>query len=176
MQVYSAVIVAHLIYGLNTVHLTPALLNKIDAFQIRGSRYVLEIEHAYDSSIEFQKIEVYGKISIIQHKGTNLDITWQVFISANHFENPKQVKKLSEYIMTQQSETMVPVIRADWQDPMRQHTIINELHIPGVHMKRVGRPRVPTLGSRELHVAVRARVSNENHKAWIIKQAIDRVM
>ena len=51
IQVYNAIIVAHLTYGLSTVQLTPAMLNRLDAFQMRELRYVLKVEHSYHSTI-----------------------------------------------------------------------------------------------------------------------------
>ncbi len=53
-------IIAQISYGVNTVHLTQAMLGKVDAFQMRGLRYILIIEHAYYSGISNQ--EVYDKI------------------------------------------------------------------------------------------------------------------
>ena len=36
LQVYNAIIVSQLTYGLSTVQLTPSMLNRLDAFQMRG--------------------------------------------------------------------------------------------------------------------------------------------
>ena len=41
LQVYNAVIIAQISYGMNTVQLTQAMLNRLDAFQMRGLRYIL---------------------------------------------------------------------------------------------------------------------------------------
>ena len=73
LQVYNAVIVSQLTYGLSTVQMTPAMLKRLDAFQMRGLRYILKIEHSYYSRISNQ--EVYDKINIILNKGTDLNIT-----------------------------------------------------------------------------------------------------
>ena len=54
LQVYSAVIVAQLTYRLHTVQVNLAKLNKVDAFQMRGLRYILKIEHSYYSRISKQ--------------------------------------------------------------------------------------------------------------------------
>ena len=40
LQVYTAVIVSQLTYGLSTVQLTPSILKRLDAFQMRGFRYI----------------------------------------------------------------------------------------------------------------------------------------
>ena len=101
---YNVIIVAQLIYGLNTAQLTPAMLKRLDAFQMRGLRYILKIEHSYYSRVSNQGI--YDKINIILNKGTDLDITWQEFIAANRFDKPKQIVKLSDYVMHQQNKLL----------------------------------------------------------------------
>ena len=60
LQVYNAIIVAQLTYGLNTLQLTPALLARLDAFQMRGLRYILKIEHSF-------KIKKLGKSRICRN-------------------------------------------------------------------------------------------------------------
>ena len=40
LQVYNAIIVSPLTYGLSTVQMTPAMLKRLDAFQMRGLRYI----------------------------------------------------------------------------------------------------------------------------------------
>ena len=59
LQVYNAVIVAQITCGVNTVHLTPAMMKRLGAFQIRGCRYILEIQHAFYSGTSNK--EVYDK-------------------------------------------------------------------------------------------------------------------
>ena len=46
VQVYNAIIVSQLTYGLASIQLTNGLLKRLDAFQMRGLRYILKIEHA----------------------------------------------------------------------------------------------------------------------------------
>ena len=58
---YNAVIIAQISYDMNTVHLTPAMLNRLDAFQMKGFRYIFKIDHAYYSRVSNQ--EIYEKIS-----------------------------------------------------------------------------------------------------------------
>ena len=59
LQVYNAIIIAQLTYGLSTVHMTPAMLKRLDAFQMRELRYILKVEHSYYSRVSNQ--EVYDK-------------------------------------------------------------------------------------------------------------------
>ena len=141
LQVYNAIIVSQLTYGLSTVQLTPSMLSRLDAFQMRGFRYILKIEHSYYSRVSNQKI--YDKINIIYNKGTDLNISWQEFIAAHHFDHPKKLVKLSEYVMNQQNRILGHVIRTPKidLDPMRTVTIDDNIQMPGVHIKRVGRPR-----------------------------------
>ena len=72
---------------MNTVHLTQAMLNRLDAFQMRGLRYILKTEHACYSGVSNQ--EVYDKINIVLNKGTDLNISWQEFIAAGKFDKTK---------------------------------------------------------------------------------------
>ena len=119
LQVYNAIIVAQLTYGLSTVHLTPTLLARLDAFQMRGLRYILKIEHSFYSHVTNQ--EVYDKINIILNKGTDLDITWQEFISAGRFDNPNTIVKLSDYVMKQQGKQWQNVQQdGSWQDRLQR--------------------------------------------------------
>ena len=116
------------------------MLKRLDAFQMRGLRYILKIEHSYYSRISNQ--EVYDKINIILNKDTDINITWQEFIAAEHFDKPKTIVKLSDYVMRQQNKLLGHVIRADRMDPMRLPTIDSNLNTPGVFTKRTGKPRL----------------------------------
>ena len=117
------------------------MLNRLDAFQMRGFRYILKIDHSYYSRVSNQ--EIYDKINIIYNKGTDLNITWQEFIAANKFDNPKKLTKLSDYVMNQQKRTLGHVIRIpdENNDPMKTVTIDSDIQMPGVYFKRVARPR-----------------------------------
>ena len=141
LQVYNAVIVSQLAYGLSTVQLTPSMLKRLDAFQMRGFRYILKIEHSYYSRVSNQ--DIYDKINIIYNEGTDINITWQEFIAANHFDAPRKLVKLSDYVMNQQNRTRGHVIRIPEEipDPMRTVPIDRNLQMPGVCTKRIGRPR-----------------------------------
>jgi hypothetical protein len=118
LQVYNAIIVAQLTYGLNTLQLTPSLLARLDAFQMRGLRYILGIEHSYYSHTTNE--EVYHKANIALNKGADLSLTWEEFIGANKIAQPKYVVKLSEYFMNQQSKALGHLIRADDNDMMKK--------------------------------------------------------
>ena len=55
-QVCKAILVAQFTYRLSTVQLTPAMLNRLDAFQMPGLRRILKTEHSYYSRISNQKV------------------------------------------------------------------------------------------------------------------------
>ena len=45
--VYDAIIRSKLLYGLETIYLTGAMQKKLNAFQIRGLRQILKMEHTH---------------------------------------------------------------------------------------------------------------------------------
>ena len=73
LQVYNAIIVSQLIYGLNTIHLTDSCLKSIVTFQLRGLRQILRIDAAYYSRISHDK--VLGKANIVSNEGQHLELT-----------------------------------------------------------------------------------------------------
>ena len=56
MQVYNAVIISKLTYGLETLYLNDSLLKRLDAFHIRGLRHILGIQHSYWSRVKNEDI------------------------------------------------------------------------------------------------------------------------
>ena len=113
------------------------------------------------------------------NKGTDIDITWQEFITANRFDKPKQIVKLSDYVMNQQNKLLGHVIRADPLDPMKQPTINNTLQIPGIYKRRVGRPRLGWVSEnckwiykKQFHENYDEH--NPDHVQKLIKEAKDR--
>ena len=94
MQIYNAIIISQLTYGLSTVQLTNSLLDRLDAFQMRGLRYILGIEHSYFSGITNE--EVYERVNIALNEGQDLNIEWSDFMSAHKFADIKTVEKVSD--------------------------------------------------------------------------------
>ena len=115
--------------------------NANSTIQMRDLSYILKLEHAYYLWASNQ--EDYAKINIVLNKRTDMNITWQEFIAASKFDKPETIKKLGECIINQQIHTFAHVVRADQQDPMKQMTVTPSLDISGVHLRRVGRPRIP---------------------------------
>ena len=52
---YSAGIVSHLICGLETMYLNDSLPKRLDAFQMRGLRYILHLESCEEIKITLQR-------------------------------------------------------------------------------------------------------------------------
>ena len=155
------------------------MLKRLDAFQMRGFRYILKIEHSYYSRVSNQ--EIYDKINIIYNKGTDINITWQEFIAASHFDNPKTLTKLSDYVMNQQNRTFGHVIRipTENQNPMKTSTIDSHLQMPGVFTKRVGRPRYCWVKENcrwiyEKHKKEPYDPKNQAHDDYVKQLAMDR--
>ena len=44
--------------------MTPALLARLDAFQMRGLRYILKIDHAYYSHVTNEEVYTKARIAI----------------------------------------------------------------------------------------------------------------
>ena len=95
MQVYNAIIIAQLTYGLNTLQMTPAMLKRVDAFQMRGLRYILKMDHSYYSGISNQT--VYDKARIVLNNGNDdeVNLSWDEWIGATELGNAKEIRKIS---------------------------------------------------------------------------------
>ena len=120
--------------------MTPAMLKRLGAFQMRGLRYIFKIEHSYHSKVS--NIQVFDKINIILNRGSDIEISWQEFLTANRYDEPQTISKLFDYAMYQQNKLLGHLIRADPLDLMRQPTMNNTLPVPGIFEKRAGRPRL----------------------------------
>merc|ERR1712023_403397 len=75
IQAYNAIIISQLIYGLNTLNVTPAIKNRLNAFHMRGIRYILNIGHSYYSRISDE--EVFEKMNLALNEIADEQITWQ---------------------------------------------------------------------------------------------------
>ena len=69
-------------------------------------------------------------------------MTWQEFIDANHFDKPKFITKLSDYVMTQQGKCLGRLIRAPREDKMKIPTIKDDLTPMDSWNMRVGKSRL----------------------------------
>ena len=98
LRVYQAVIQNKLIYGLETVHLTQAMLNKINAFQLRGLRSILNLEPTF-----------------VNRRNTNTFALRTASEKAGH-----EVKLFSELLLDKRVKLSGHLLRATDSDPMRQ--------------------------------------------------------
>ncbi len=101
LQVYNAVVISQLVYGLETLYLNDSLVKRLEAFHIRGLRHILGIEHSYWSKtsnlevvkkankILFGKNKNNGSIENLDHRFDNL--------RDKAFDGPQSIKKLKEY-------------------------------------------------------------------------------
>lgn len=117
------------------------MLKRLDAFQMRGTRYILKIEHSYYS--HFSNKEVYDKGNIILNGGTDLNVTWAEFIGAGQYADAKQITLLSDYIMKQQNKLFAHIARDEHDtEYKRKPTFDENLMQPERPYKRVGQPRI----------------------------------
>ena len=93
-----------------------------------------------------EKEEVYENTNIALNKGTNLDITWQEFITANNLDKPRMITKLCNFVMKQQDKTFGHIIRAPATDLMRRPAISRYLTQIEQLYKRTGHPRMKWVG------------------------------
>ena len=134
LQIYNAIIVAQLTYGLCTLNL------RLDAFQIRGLRYILGIEHSFYSHVTNE--EIYRKTNLALNKGQDLNISWEEFIRGKDYAEIKQIEKISDFVMRQQNKLFGHIGRAENLDLLKQPTIDRNFKQPHQLVRRVGQPRM----------------------------------
>ena len=153
------------------------MLEKVDAFQMRGLRCISKTEHSCYSRVSNQ--EVYDKVDIILNKGTDLNIRWQEFITSNRFDKPREIAKLSSYIMKRRDKLLGNVIRAASADAMRQLTITDDLKNLGVSIRRAGRPRMSETSEKCKSVYKKqfneeGNTDDADHIQWLKNEAYSR--
>jgi len=141
IQVYNAIIISQLIYGLNTLNITPAIKDRLNAFHMRGLRYILNIEHSYYSHITNE--EVINRMNLALNDATALNITWEQFKIQKEVANQryKATKLVGDLILERQETLLGHILRLDHTDLMRKVTCDEQLRRPYQLYKRVGGPR-----------------------------------
>ena len=100
LNVFHAVIRSKLVYSLEAVQLTPALLGKLNALQFKGLRKILNIEHTY-----------------INRANTNVSILQTASSHKNPSGKPnKNIRPFSEYVQDKQESLLKHTVRIDRQD------------------------------------------------------------
>ena len=124
LQIYDAIIRAKLVYGLETVQLTESMISRITAFQMRGLRQILGIDHTYVNRTNTNKF--------LLQKANDM-------FGPNH---SSRIHLITHYIHQRAHSLMSHIIRADNSDPLRQVALLPDTAMPMFLMKRrVGRPR-----------------------------------
>lgn len=124
LVILDAVIRSKLLYGLETVHLTAALLKKIDAFQLRCLRKILGLAPTF-----------------VDRANTNRAVIQKASLIA--FPNDQRCMKFfSEYYNDRRANLLGHIIRAHDSDPLRQISFQpNSASRVKYGKKRCGRPR-----------------------------------
>ena len=132
--VFDAVIKSKLLYVLETAELTRSLMNKIDAFQIRGLRRILKMQHPYHDRTA-TKLEVQENCNIEAYrKGSPQTVAK----NANRY-----IQKNADMYIKQKKKLLGHILRAEDSDPFRQVSFrsgtAREIE---ADKRRVGKPRV----------------------------------
>ena len=102
--VFDAVIRSKLLYGLETVQLTQAMCKKIDAFQLRGLRRILNMSTTF-----------------INRANTNANVYEEATkIAYPNAEDKRKVKPFSTYYADKKASLLGHILRASDDDPLRQ--------------------------------------------------------
>ena len=104
LLIFDAVMKSKIIYGLETVHLTQAMITKSDAFQLRCLRKILGLASTF-----------------IDRRNTNqAELKKCTDIVSTHRKDHKQISLFSEYYLHRKTKLLGHVLRAPEDDPLRQ--------------------------------------------------------
>ena len=126
LNVFDAVIRSKLVYGLEAVNLTPSLVTELNAFQFKGLRWILTIDHTY-----------------VNRDNT----TVKILQAANDARNPqklpnKNIRPFGEYVQCKQESFLKHTVRAPNDDPLREALLRYNSPVPLEPVnRRVGRPK-----------------------------------
>ena len=138
LQVYNAVILSKLLYGLETLELIDSLRTRLDAFQIRGLRHILKIDHSYWSHETNQNI--LDKAELIARKKWDITEQWTQF-PRDRYEKKRKIKLASEILDDRKQKLLGHIMRSPAEDPLYQVTFDEEGMQHLYETRRVGRPR-----------------------------------
>ena len=111
LPVYNAIIISQLVYGLNSLNITPTIKSRLNAFYMRGLRYILNIENSYYSHISNE--EAIEQMNLHLNNAEREHITWTQFIIDKEFdrEHYKCTKLVGDVILDRQLALLGHVIR-----------------------------------------------------------------
>jgi len=139
LQVYNAVIISRLLYGIESLELTDSLKTRLDAFQIRGLRHILGIEHSFWSRVTNK--EIIEKANVIAETRENITEGWEQIIR-NKGEKDRKIKLISEIMEERKTKLLGHIMRRDEKDPLKQVCFDDEGYQHIYETRRVGRPRI----------------------------------
>ncbi len=84
MRVYEAVVIAQVVYGLDSVYLTPAVKRTIDGFHATGLRHLLGIDHPLWSRVSNE--EVFQEANEVLEQGREKKLEWEQFLQIGREE------------------------------------------------------------------------------------------
>ena len=135
--IYDAIITSKLLYGLETIHLTDALAKKLDAFQMRGLRKILNLEPTFINRINTNK-KVLAEATQIAYSGQHSN---------------RRIKSFSEYHKERTAKLLGHIIKCEDADPLRQITFQEgTAYRLDYGKKRVGKPRQNWIHQTKKHV------------------------
>ena len=137
LQVYNAIVVSKLTYGLETLQLTEALYKRLDAFQMRCLRKLMNIPSTY-----------------IDRSNTNEHV-WKLAgekLNTGRSNSHKPIKHRSEVIRSRQQALLGHVIRVAPTDPLKRVSFKNQnLEPVEDKTRRIGRPRIKWIHEAMTH-------------------------
>ena len=124
--IYDAIIRSKLLYGLETIHLTQALSKKLDAFQMRGIRRILN-----------------RRSTFVDRSNTNKSLLDEATLTAFPSRGDRRkIIPFSKFHMQRRVKLMGHILRSNNSDPMRQISFLpDSAQRTDYGIKRVGKPR-----------------------------------
>ena len=121
LQVYNAVVTAQLTYGMNVIYLTDSLINKLDAFQLRGLRAMLDIDHAYWFRISNEEVFARANKEMNTNRGTET-MEWHHF--QGQHQHKQHIRNISEIIQDRQVTLLGHILRLDDKAPEKKRSCL----------------------------------------------------
>ena len=128
LEAYDVTIKNKLLYGLETIHLTTAMQEKVDAFQLRGLRKTLNLQSTYLN-------RAHTNAYVIQKASLEINKTRR---SGN-----REIKLFSELVLERRGRLAGDILRNSEANPLRQVSYVPN----SAESYPVGKRRVGGLGS-----------------------------
>ena len=142
IQVYNAIIISQLIYGLSTLNITPNIQHRLNSFHMRGLRYILNIDHSYYSHVSNEEVIDIMNLAINGAEALNITWTQSKVMKETQHEEFKTTKLVGDIILDRQEILLGHVLRLDQTNLMRSVTCDDNLRRPYHLYQRTGAPRL----------------------------------